>query len=139
VPSVYAGDEWAYRGVKEERFGGDDAVRPEFAPHPDDAGPLGQDVFRLHQHLIGLRRRNPWLHEARTSALHLTNRQYVYRAQAGDDALVVALNVDDAPLQMPLSEFGIGSGRIVAGSGAPVEATVDRVDVAPHGWAIIAI
>ena len=30
-PSVYAGDEWAYRGVKEERFGGDDAVRPEFA------------------------------------------------------------------------------------------------------------
>jgi cyclomaltodextrinase len=63
----------------------------------------------------------------------------VYRAQAGDDALVVALNVDDAPLQMPLSEFGIGSGCIVAGSGAPVEATVDRVDVAPHGWAIIAI
>jgi hypothetical protein len=52
---------------------------------------------------------------------------------------VVALNVDDAPLQMSLSEFGIGSGRIVAGSGAPVEAAVDRVDVAPHGWAIIAV
>ena len=30
TPSVYAGDESAYRGVKEERFGGDDAVRPEF-------------------------------------------------------------------------------------------------------------
>ena len=30
TPSVYAGDEAAYRGVKEERFGGDDAVRPEF-------------------------------------------------------------------------------------------------------------
>ena len=28
APSVYAGDEAAYRGVKEERFGGDDAVRP---------------------------------------------------------------------------------------------------------------
>ncbi|MDT5363768.1 MAG: cyclomaltodextrinase / maltogenic alpha-amylase / neopullulanase, partial [Mycobacterium sp.] len=72
VPSIYAGDEWAYRGVKEERFGGDDAVRPEFAAHPSDDEPLGQDVFRLHQYLIGLRRRNPWLHEARTSALHLT-------------------------------------------------------------------
>jgi cyclomaltodextrinase len=139
VPSVYAGDEWAYRGVKEERVGGDDAVRPEFAPRPDEEQPLGQDVFRLHQHLIGLRRRNPWLHEARTSALHLTNRHYVFRTQAGDDALLVALNVDDAPLQMSLSELGIGSGRIVAGSGAPVEAPVDRVDVAPHGWAIIAV
>ena len=31
TPSIYAGDEWAYRGVKEDRFGGDDAVRPEFA------------------------------------------------------------------------------------------------------------
>jgi cyclomaltodextrinase / maltogenic alpha-amylase / neopullulanase len=139
VPSVYAGDEWAYRGVKEERFGGDDAVRPEFAARPADAEPLGQDVFRLHQHLIGLRRRNPWLHEARTSALHLTNRQYVYRTQAGDDALVVALNVDDTPLPVSLSELGIGSGRLVAGSGAPVEATVDRVEVAPHGWAIVAL
>lgn len=30
VPSVYAGDEFGYQGVKEERLGGDDAVRPEF-------------------------------------------------------------------------------------------------------------
>ncbi len=30
VPSVYAGDEFGYRGVKEDRVGGDDAVRPEF-------------------------------------------------------------------------------------------------------------
>ncbi len=34
TPSVYAGDEFAYRGVKEERFGGDDAVRPEFGSPP---------------------------------------------------------------------------------------------------------
>lgn len=31
VPSVYAGDELGLRGVKEERYGGDDAVRPEFS------------------------------------------------------------------------------------------------------------
>jgi cyclomaltodextrinase len=138
VPSVYAGDEWAYRGVKEERFGGDDVVRPEFAARPAEGESLGQDVFRLHQHLIGLRRRNPWLYEARTSALHLTNRHYVYRTQAGEHALVVALNVDDTPLRVSLSEWGIGTGRLVAGSGAPVEATVDQLEVAPHGWAIVA-
>ena len=82
TPSVYAGDEWAYRGVKEERVGGDDAVRPEFPVAPSEAEHLGHDAFRLHQHLIGLRRRHPWLHTARTSALHLANRQYVYRVSS---------------------------------------------------------
>jgi cyclomaltodextrinase / maltogenic alpha-amylase / neopullulanase len=135
---VYAGDEWAYRGAKEERFGGDDAVRPEFAARPANAEPLGQDVFRLHQHLIGLRRRHPWLHQARTSPLYLTNRQYVYRTYAGDDALLVALNVDDTPLRVSLSEWGIhGRERLVAASGAPAEVAVDQLDVAPHGWAIV--
>jgi cyclomaltodextrinase / maltogenic alpha-amylase / neopullulanase len=138
VPSIYAGDEWAYRGVKEERFGGDDAVRPEFAARPSTAENLGQDVFRLHQHLIGLRRRHPWLHAARTAALHLTNRHYVYRTYSGDHSLVVALNVDDTPLRVSLPEFGIGTARLVAGSAMSAEAVVDVVDVAPHGWAIFA-
>ena len=31
VPSIYAGDEYAAADVKEHRFGGEDAVRPEFA------------------------------------------------------------------------------------------------------------
>ena len=41
VPSVYAGDEFGFRGVKEERYGGDDAVRPEFGSPPmqlDESG-----------------------------------------------------------------------------------------------------
>ena len=79
-------------------------------------------MFRLHQHLIGLRRRNPWLHAARNEPLQLTNGQYVYRTEQDEDALIVALNVDDAPLRVSLAELGIGSGRIVAGSGAPAEA-----------------
>lgn len=139
TPSVYAGDEWAYRGVKEERSGGDDAVRPEFPVDPGASQRLGQDTFRLHQHLIGLRRRHPWLHTARTSPLRLANRQYVYRAGSDEGSLVVALNVDDSPLRMSLSEIGIDGGRIVAGSGAPAEAAVDRLDVEPHGWAVIAV
>ncbi len=139
TPSVYAGDEWAYRGVKEERFGGDDAVRPEFPSSPADSEHLGHDAFRLHQHLIGLRRRHPWLHAARTTALHLANQQYVYRTSSAAGALVVALNVDDAPLRKSLSEFGIGEGRVVAGSGVPQEDVTDRLDVEPHGWAILTV
>jgi cyclomaltodextrinase / maltogenic alpha-amylase / neopullulanase len=137
TPSVYAGDEWAYRGVKEERFGGDDAVRPEFPASPEEATPLGHDEFRLHQHLIGLRRRNPWLYSATTTALQMTNEQYLYRVSHGDDALIVALNIADKPMRITLSEFGIGGGRIVAGSGMPGEDRVHSLEVAPHGWAVV--
>ena len=40
VPSVYAGDEFALTGVKEQRLGGDDVVRSEFGPRP----PAPQDL-----------------------------------------------------------------------------------------------
>jgi glycosidase len=138
TPSVYAGDEVAYRGVKEERFGGDDAVRPEFTTPLTGVGQHGHDVFRLHQHLIGLRRRHPWLHTARTSALQLTNTKYVYATSDGSDTLLVALNVDDAPLSLSLVEHGFRAGQIVAGSGAPPHDVVTHADVEPHGWLIIA-
>jgi hypothetical protein len=124
--------------VKEERRGGDDAVRPEFTTPLMGVDEYGHDVFRLHQYLIGLRRRHPWLHTARTSQLMLTNRQYVYQTRAGSDALLVALNVDDVPLSLSLHEVGFGNGQIVAGSGAPPQEVVERTEIGPHGWQIIA-
>src|SRR5690606_27371529 len=141
VPGIYAGDAAGYLGVKEERFGGDDAIRPEFGSPPIVSGAgentVASDLVRLHQHLIGLRRRNPWLHTATTAPLHLTNTQYVYESRSGEHALVVALNIDTAPLPLRLSEIGLGAGRVVAGSGAPPAADLTNVDVAPHGWLII--
>src|SRR6185437_16660531 len=98
VPSVYAGDELGLLGVKEERFGGDDAVRPEFTAPPMQLDVAGAKVWALHQYLVGLRRRHPWLHGASTTALRLDNRHYVYRVTGGkdsSDALLVALNIDD--------------------------------------------
>lgn len=138
TPSVYAGDEAGYRGVKEERYGGDDAVRPEFFSPPMEADESDRDVFRLHQYLIGLRRRHPWLHRAHTSPLVLTNRQYVYATRNGPDTLLVALNIDDAPLAVSLPELGFGAGEVIAGSEAPPQAVVVETEVLPHGWLIIA-
>ena len=103
--------------MKEERFGGDDAVRPEFGSPPTDVDEQGHDVFRLHQYLIGMRRRHPWLHTARTSPLQLANRQYVYQTRNGPDALVVALNIDDEPMSVSLPELGVGQGEVLAGQG----------------------
>ena len=111
-------------------------MRPEFTAPLMGVDEHGHDVFRLHQYLIGLRRRHPWLHTARTSPLQLTNRQYVYATRNGSDALLVALNIDDAPLSVSLSEFGIGSGPDRRGFGRPARSrSSTQAEIEPHGWA----
>ena len=137
VPSVYAGDELGFRGVKEERYGGDDAVRPEFGSPPMQLDESGTRVWALHQYLVGLRRRHPWLHAASTTAVRLDNRQYVYETRNGADALLVALNIDHKPLRLRLSELGTEHAEVVGGSAAPPHEVVDAVAVEPHGWRIL--
>jgi len=137
VPCVYAGDELGFRGVKEERYGGDDAVRPEFSSPPMELDAFGTDVWALHQYLIGLRRRHPWLHGASTTALRLDNRHYVYETRSGDNALLVALNIDEAPLRLALPALGTARAQVVGGSAAPPQEVVQTLVVEPHGWRIL--
>jgi glycosidase len=137
VPSVYAGDEFGFRGVKEERYGGDDAVRPEFGSPPAQLDAFGTEVWALHQYLVGLRRRHAWLHSASTTALRLTNRHYVYETRSGDNALLVALNIDDEPLLLALSELGTARAEVVAGSAAPPQDVAQTVVVEANGWRIL--
>ncbi|CQD16269.1 alpha-amylase 3 [Mycobacterium europaeum] len=137
VPSVYAGDELGFRGVKEERYGGDDAVRPEFTSPPMELDAFGAQMWALHQFLVGLRRRHPWLHGATTRPVRLENRHYVYEARCGDNALLVALNIDDEPLRLALPELGTAHRKVIGGSAAPPEEVVDTLVVEPHGWRIL--
>ena len=45
MPSIYYGDEQAFRGVKQDREGGDDAIRPAFPADPADlAAPGGRST-----------------------------------------------------------------------------------------------
>src|SRR5207253_740167 len=86
-------DEQAFRGLKEERVGGDDAIRPAFPDGPQDLSPDGWPVYRTHQRLIGLRRRHPWLVDARTVVEHVTNTSMALRsrgAAADGDEVVYA-------------------------------------------------
>jgi cyclomaltodextrinase / maltogenic alpha-amylase / neopullulanase len=137
VPSVYAGDELGFRGIKEERYGGDDAVRPEFGSPPLELDAFGAEMWRLHQYLVGLRRRHPWLHAASTTAMSKANRNYVYETRSGDNALLVALNIGDEPLRVALPEIGADCAQVVAGSSAPAQEVVETVVVEPHGWRIL--
>ncbi|WP_286216929.1 alpha-amylase family glycosyl hydrolase [Paraoerskovia sediminicola] len=94
APSVYAGDERGLTGVKEERFGGDDAVRQEFPADPGEWPP--SDIYRTHQEAIAFRRRNPWLARATIEVQDLTNTSAVLVASgpAGERA-ELALNLGD--------------------------------------------
>ena len=145
TPSIYAGDELGYTGVKEDRAGGDDAVRPEFAPDGPGGRQRGRDeqddersgrILRLHQDLIGLRRRHPWLHrgtdDAGRAGQHAVRLRGAVDDDAGDgrpaDAIVVALNLGDDEFALPAGEVLLASGGADTGAGA----------VEPHGWAIVA-
>jgi len=123
TPAVYYGDEQAFRGVKEERFGGDDAIRPAFPGSPAELAPEGWWAYRLHQELIGLRRRHPWLHRATTRTIELTNEHLLYEVRAGGEALLVALNLADEPWDAPVAD-----AHVLAGAGPQVPA---------RGWAVL--
>ncbi len=134
TPSIYAGDEQAFRGVKDNRLGGDDAVRAAFPESPAALSPLGLPVFRRHQELIGMRRRHPWLHRAKTRVLHLANETVVFEAFAGDERLMVALNLGkETMLPAP------GMRAILFGRTAALEAGVrePKLRLGEVGWAIL--
>ena len=126
VPSVYAGDEQAFRGVKEHRAGGDDAIRPAFPSAPSELLSEGWPVYRLHQQLAGLRRRHPWLHRATTEITLRRNAVLAYRCRSGEEQLDVVLNLDDRPVTIDAA-----TASALAGT-AEVSATT--VTVPPHDW-----
>ncbi|WP_080462380.1 alpha-amylase family protein [Actinomyces gaoshouyii] len=98
VPSIYYGDEQAFTGVKRDEIGGDDEIRPPLPTAPEGLSPLGAPMLRLHQDLIGLRRRHPWLVRARTEIAGLTDEHLRYDAVGEQgERLRVELDLVPAP------------------------------------------
>ena len=130
IPAVYAGDEWGFQGVKEERYGGDDAIRPEFPIEGPGALEIPDpSLADLYRQLLGLRRRHPWLHRATSSeprALH--NDHLVLDLVHEGERLTVALNLGEGAL--PLT-----GGHLLAADPVTMEG---RGLLAAHGWAIVA-
>jgi glycosidase len=96
-----------------------------------------QEILNLHRYLIGLRRRHPWLYEARTSALQLQNQFLAYETRRGDDALIVALNIDNVPYALPVETLTGRRAQLLAGTGAPPEKVVSTTEVPAHGWQVL--
>jgi cyclomaltodextrinase / maltogenic alpha-amylase / neopullulanase len=134
TPSIYAGDEQSFRGIKEARAGGDDAIRPAFPANPSQLAPFGWPTYRLHQELIGLRRRHPWLTHARSRMIALANTDLIVEASDGDNRLWVALNLADTPVTrtIPAAVESLAGELAIRRTGGATEITLP-----PHGWGIL--
>ncbi|WP_299518157.1 alpha-amylase family protein [uncultured Serinicoccus sp.] len=97
MPSLYYGDEHAFRGLKEERLGGDDAIRPALPATPAELGDDGAWMLSLHRELVGLRRRHPWLARARTQVEDRSNEQLTYVSSGGEDDRWLRVEITLAP------------------------------------------
>jgi len=128
VPCVYYGDELGLEGVKEDRAGGDDAVRPAMPAERGQLENAHPEVEELYRRVLGLRRRHPWLVDAVTSTEQVANEHLLVRARArsGEGSLTLALNLGDQP-------YGLPAGASVVEGSAPGGAG----SVEPHGWAVL--
>lgn len=133
TPVIYAGDEQGYTGVKYEREGGDDEVRPPFPDSPAEFSLLGHATHELHRTLIDFRNARPWLADARTEVIELANPHLVYVSTGKEPGQRVAsaLNVSAEPVQLPLPD---GDWRPIAGPGEPGP---DGVRLPAHGWVVL--
>lgn len=133
TPAIYAGDEYGAQGVKEERIGGDDAIRPALAEQPparDALSDAERAALDLHRELIAIRRRNPWLTRAQTDVVEVRNGTIVLRTATADAAIVTALNVTDDAVRVPPADATTvlaGDGRLEGG----------EIALPPRGWAIL--
>ena len=123
IPSIYAGDEQRFTGVKFDAPGGDGAVRPPFPDTPDGLLPFGADTFDLYQRLLAIRRRHSWLVDGVVTTRDLTNESVVVVVTGPEQTIELALNVSESPVPLPHGEVLAAS----AGTAAEVE---------PHGWAV---
>ncbi|GAB2538307.1 alpha-amylase family glycosyl hydrolase [Brachybacterium huguangmaarense] len=115
VPTVYAGDEFGAAAIKEERAGGDDAIRPVFPDAPDDAATAlavlkpeaAPRILEVHRRLLGLRRREPWLADARVAVREETlangyaEIELTGAGEGGGERLVLAINLGDEDRPAP--------------------------------------
>jgi cyclomaltodextrinase / maltogenic alpha-amylase / neopullulanase len=97
MPSIYYGDEQAFRGTKGEGFEADDALRPALPATPAELDPSGSWMHQLYSRLIALRRANPWLVGSRVTVEDRTNRSIRYSCRGEGRLLTASLSLDPGP------------------------------------------
>jgi glycosidase len=97
TPFVYYGDEVGALGVKQDRIGGDDAVRPEYPPTPPPGWATDADAARVlaaHREAIELRRKNPWLTRGTVSVELLENTRITFVVSGKNEGESLRVDAD---------------------------------------------
>ena len=134
TPVIYAGDEQGYTGVKYEREGGDDEVRPPFPDSPEEFSELGRATYPPYEAMVAFRNARAWLADARTEVTHLSNTELVFVTSGihGEGRAAVGLSLNDFDSRLPLPA---GNWQPVAGNGTPGP---DGLWLPTKGWTLLA-
>ncbi len=98
APSIYYGDEQGFRGRKGEGWEADAELRPALPDTPEQLADLGRWLYRLHQDLIGLRRRNAWLARGSLAVIDKQNTSITYQVRDTDHLLSVTIDLMPQPM-----------------------------------------
>lgn len=97
IPSVYYGDEQAFRGEKAEGYGADDPLRPALPAGPGELALNGRWLHDLYRELIALRHRNPWITRSGVEVEHTENELIRYAVLAEHDRIDVEIALVPQP------------------------------------------
>ncbi|MGJ3508356.1 alpha-amylase family protein [Enemella sp. A6] len=97
MPSIYYGDEQGYRGERLDGYHADDQLRPPLPDTPEQLADAGRWLYRVHQQLIGLRRRHPWLTRGRIEVVAKDNAWIEYAVTGEDQRLDVRIDLEPSP------------------------------------------
>ncbi|NLT29582.1 MAG: alpha-amylase [Propionibacterium sp.] len=108
MPSIYYGDEQGYRGERLDGEHADDQMRPPLPERPEQLADAGRWLYRIHQELIAVRRRNPWLTRGRVEVLGKDNPWIEYAVTGDGHRLRVRIDLDPVP-QVAITVDGAGA------------------------------
>lgn len=95
APSIYYGDEIGLTGALPDHW-----VRKSFPWHQPDQ--WNYDLLDFYRALIAVRRAHPALRIGTFRRIAAARESYVFERDLDDDTLVIAANVGDTPVQIPV-------------------------------------
>ena len=97
MPSIYYGDEQGFRAEKGTGAAADDPMRPPLPASPAELLGNGEWLHRLHQDLIGLRRRHPWVTRGRLAVVGNDQTSIVHTVEGDGHVMRTELGVTPRP------------------------------------------
>ncbi|MBV7282495.1 alpha-amylase family glycosyl hydrolase [Corynebacterium sp. TAE3-ERU30] len=107
IPAIYYGDEQGFTGVKEERVGGDDAVRPTVPGSPEELHEIGKWMYALHEQLGRRRQAQPWIKDAQVEITDIDNAVLAYRVFDENNSMNVRVELDPPRAEIDGESVGL--------------------------------